>query len=289
MSDSDIHPTAIIDKGAQLGANVTIGAYSVIGAHVKMSDNVRIDSHVTISGHTSIGARTHIFPFASIGHQPQDLKFAGEITQLEIGTDNRIREHVTINPGTKGGGGITRIGNHGLFMVGAHIAHDCLLGDHVILANNVTLGGHVVIDDFAIIGGLSGIHQFCRIGTGSFVGGASAVAQDVIPYGSVLGNRAVLAGLNFVGLKRQQFERAHIHALHASYKMIFNAKQDPANHADSNQATFQERVQQAKAEYGGSPLVDKLVDFIEQGKGRGYCLPSSSRQATHMPEDNESE
>jgi len=276
---SDIHPTAIIDKGARLGADVTIGAYSVVGAHVQLGDNVRIDSHVTISGHTRIGDGTHIFPFASVGHPPQDLKFAGEITKLEIGTANRIREHVTINPGTKGGGGVTRIGNHGLFMVGAHIAHDCLLGDHVILANNATLGGHVVIDDFAIVGGLSGIHQFCRIGTCAFIGGASAVAGDVIPYGSVLGNRAVLAGLNLVGLKRQQFERAHIHDLHASYKMIFT----------NEEATFQERTQQAKAKYGGSPLADKLVDFIEQGKGRGYCLPVSSRQSTQAFGDNASE
>ena len=199
-----IHPTAIIEDGAQLGENVSIGAYSVIGPEVTLGDGVTLESHVVVGGVTSIGAGTHIFPFASIGLQPQDLKFQGEVSRLEIGSNNVIREHVTMNPGTEGGGLLTKVGNDCLFMVGAHVAHDCQVSDHVILVNSATLAGHVEVGEFAIVGGLSAVHQFVRIGKHAMIGGMSGVENDVIPYGTVTGNRAHLLGLNLVGLKRDR-------------------------------------------------------------------------------------
>ncbi len=265
----NIHPTAIIETGATLGKNVHIGPYSIIGAQVVLGDDVHIDAHVVVTGRTSIGARSHIFPFASIGHRPQDLKFAGEDTRLEIGEDNKIREYVTMNPGTQSGGGLTKVGSHCLFMIGSHVAHDCVLGDHLILANNATMAGHVSIGDYAILGGQIGIHQFCRIGAHAFLGFGSMVSEDVIPYGSVTGNRATLAGLNLVGLKRHGFERGHIDALRGAYKIIFGqARHQPL-------AT---RIEQAHEKYGGTDLVDNLIAFMQADKNRGYCVPPVEKE-----------
>ena len=208
-----IHPTAIVEAGATLGDDVSVGPFSVIGPEVELGAGAVVEAHVVIGGRTRIGPRTHIFPFASIGLKPQDLKYKGETSELVIGADNQIREHVTMNPGTEGGGLVTRVGNNCLFMVGAHVAHDCQVGNNVIMANNATLAGHVMVGDNAIIGGLSAVHQFVRIGRHAMVGGMSGVEQDVIPFGSVMGDRAHLQGLNLVGLKRHGFEREDIHTL----------------------------------------------------------------------------
>ncbi len=256
-----IHPTAIIEDGASLGDNVSVGAYSIIGKDVRLGDDIKIESHVVVMGNTSIGGRTQIFPFASIGHIPQDLKFDGENTCLEIGSDNCIREYVTMNPGTEAGGAVTKIGDHCLFMASAHVAHDCTVGNNVILANNATLGGHVEIGDFAILGGLAAIHQFCRVGNHAFLGGGSIVVEDVLPFCSVIGNRAVLAGLNLVGLKRHGFERQHIHALRRCYKALF---EDRRTH-------IAEKLPQLAALYPDNPLVKELIEFIKGGSGRGFC------------------
>jgi len=202
-----IHPTAIIAPGARLADDVAIGPYCVVGEHVSLGSGVSLLAHVVIEGRTTIGAGTRIFPFASIGFEPQDLKYRGEESSLEIGSNNTIREYVTMNPGTAGGGMVTRVGNNSLFMVGVHIAHDCQVGDGVVMANNATLAGHVVIEDHAILGGLSAVHQFCRIGRHAMVGGLSAVVRDVIPYGQATGDRARLSGVNIVGMQRSGFSR----------------------------------------------------------------------------------
>ncbi len=210
---ANIHPTAIVDPGASLGDQVTIGPYSCVGPEVTLGNNITLISHVVLAGRTLIGDGTRIFPFASLGHEPQDLKYKGEPSILEIGADNTIREYVTMNPGTEGGGMVTSVGDHCLFMVGAHVAHDCHIGNHVIMANNATIGGHVNIGDYAILGGLSAVQQRVRIGRHAMIGGMSGVEQDVIPYGSVMGDRAHLSGLNIIGLKRHGISRDDIHAL----------------------------------------------------------------------------
>lgn len=258
----DIHSTAIIHPNATLGKNVKIGAFSLVGAHVKLDDDVILHSHVVIEGNTHIGRATEIFPFAVIGHCPQDKKFSGELTKLQIGSDNKIREHVTMHPGTKGGGGITQIGNNGLFMVGAHVAHDCYIGDDVILANNATLAGHVIIGNGVIVGGLSAIHQFVRIGDFAFIGGMSGVEKDVIPYGIVKGERASLDGLNLVGLKRRNIDREHIHALRRVFKEIFS----------STNGTLIERTINLKGQYT-QPEACALIDFILADTSRSICIP----------------
>ena len=217
-----IHKSAIIDKKAKLGKNINIGPYSIIGPNVIIKNKVKIHSHVNICGHTSIDEDTEIFPFSSIGNIPQDLKYNGEKSKLIIGKKNTIREHVTMNPGTKGGNLVTKVGNNCLFMIGSHVAHDCIIGNDVIMANNATLAGHVKIDDFAIIGGLSAVHQFVRIGKHAMVGGMSGVENDVIPSGSVMGNRANLSGLNIIGLKRRGFNRKQIHDLRTAFRLIFS-------------------------------------------------------------------
>jgi UDP-N-acetylglucosamine acyltransferase len=199
----EIHPTAIVAGGARLAEDVVIGPYCVVGDNVVLGAGVRLLSHVVVDGRTSVGEGTRIFPFVSIGLEPQDLKYRGEASTLVIGRHNTIREHVTINPGTAGGGMVTRIGDHCLLMVGAHVAHDCQLGDHVIMANNATLAGHVVVEDYALLGGLSAVHQFVRIGRHAMIGGMSGVERDVIPYGQVMGDRARLTGLNIIGMQRR--------------------------------------------------------------------------------------
>ena len=201
----NVHPSAIVEDGAVLGKEVTVGPFCLVGSQVVLGDGVTLHGHVVLGGRTIVGPNSAIFPFASIGQRPQDLKYQGGESELIIGANTVIREHVTMNPGTVGGGLVTRTGANCLFMVGAHVAHDCLIGDNVILVNNATLGGHVAIGDFAIIGGMSAVHQFARIGAHAMVGGMSGVENDVIPYGSVTGNRAHLSGLNVIGLKRRNF------------------------------------------------------------------------------------
>ena len=254
-----IHPTAIINKGSKIDKNVEIGPFSIIGPNVEIGEGCIIKSHVVIEGFTSIGAGNIIFPFATIGQDPQDLKFRGEETRIIIGDNNRIREHVTIHPGTKDDNLITKIGSNCLFMVGAHIAHDCIVGNNVILANNATLAGHVKVGDFAIVGGLSAVHQFVRIGHNAMIGGMSGVEHDVIPYGLVMGKRASLAGLNIVGLKRKNFAREEIHALRAFYKELFES---------ASEANFKSKIADLKSKYPGKELIQNVINFLEAGSDR---------------------
>jgi len=259
---TNIHPTAIVDSNAEIGTDVKIGPYSVIGPDVKLAAGVEIMSHVVVAGRTSIGEATRVFPFTSLGHQPQDLKYGGEPSRLEIGARNVIREHVTMNPGTDGGGMLTRVGNDCLFMVGSHVAHDCMIGDHVILVNSATLGGHVSIDEWAIIGGLAAVHQFVRIGKHSMVGGKTGVEHDVIPYGTVMGNRARLEGLNLVGLKRRGFSRDLIHDIRKAYRMIFAVE-----------GTMAERLQDVIEDFSDNEPVMDIVSFIQSDSSRRICQP----------------
>src|SRR5579864_623697 len=260
-----IHPTAIVEPGACLAEDVVIGPYCVIGADVSLAAGVSLKSHVVIDGRTTIGAATRIFPFASIGFETQDLKYAGEPSSLEIGRNNTIREYVTVNPGTRGGGMVTRIGNHCLLMAGAHVAHDCQLGDHVILVNNATLGGHVVMEDYAILGGLSAVHQFVRIGRHAMIGGMSGVERDVIPYGLVMGDRARLTGVNIIGMQRRGFSREDIQGLRAAYQFLFSAD-----------GTLSDRVAEAADRFGGIRPVDEIVAFIRADTSRAICQPAAA-------------
>ncbi len=259
---TSIHPTAIVEPGARLGEGVSIGPFSVIGPEVEIGDGAVIHSHVVVTGRTRLGARVKVFPFASLGHAPQDLKFRGEESRLEIGDDTVVRENVTMNPGTEGGSMLTRVGARCLVMIGSHVAHDCLIGDNVILVNNVILGGHVQIADRAIIGGLSAVHQWVRIGEGAFVGGMSGVESDIIPYGTVIGNRARLGGLNLVGLRRANHPREDIHALRNAYKLLFRGD-DPLS----------ARIDRVAETFGGSPLVDRVIACIRAGGDRAICTP----------------
>lgn len=260
-----IHPSAIVDPAAKLGEGVDIGPFCVVGPDVTLGDGVRLVSHVAVDGRTSIGADTVIYPFASIGHRPQDLKFHGEPSELVIGARNQIREHVTMNPGTEGGGMITRVGDDGLFMMGSHVAHDCVVGDHVIMANNATLGGHVTLGDYVIIGGLSAVRQFVRIGSHAMIGGMSGVENDVIPFGLVMGDRARLAGLNLVGLERRGFKKDDIHALRAAYRMLFGPE-----------GTFAERVDGVGRDFGERALISDVLSFIRAKESRSLCQPRES-------------
>lgn len=260
---TDIHPTAIVEDGAVIGEGARIGPYSIVGPNVKLADGVILEAHVAVAGHTSIGSNSHIFPFASIGHKPQDLKYSGEVTRLEVGSNNQIREHVTMSPGTEGGGGVTTVGDNCLFMMGSHVGHDCQVGNHAILANNATLAGHVELDDFVILGGLSAVRQWSRIGTGAIVGGMTGVEFDVIPYGSVIGDRARLAGLNLVGLKRKGLPRDQIHALRAAYRALF----------ESDEGTLRSRAETLAAESSDQPLVKTVTDFILEKEDRRFCTP----------------
>lgn len=259
---SEIHPTAIVDDAAKIGKNVSIGPYSIVGPDVELGDGVELISHVVVAGHTSIDANTRIFPFASIGHQPQDQKYGGEASNLIIGCNNVIREYVTMNPGTEGGGMTTRVGNNCLFMVAAHIAHDCQIADNVILVNNATLAGHVSVDEWAIVGGLSAVHQFVRIGKHAMIGGKTGVTDDVIPYGSVIGNRACLSGLNIVGLKRRNFSREDIHNLRKAYRLIF-----------AEEGTLSERLQDVAELFPDNEPVQEIIDFITVDSSRAICQP----------------
>lgn len=257
-----IHSTAIIQPGAVLGVDVRIGPYCVVGPEVTLGDRVELTSHVVVSGNTSIGADTRIYPFASIGGEPQDLKFKGEHSRLLIGERCQIREYVTVHPGTEGGGMETRIGNDCLLMTSSHVAHDCQIGNHVVINAYVGIAGHCRIDDYVAFGGLCGVHQRVRIGEHAFIGAHSMIDADVIPYGMAVGNRARLAGLNLVGLKRRKFDREAIHTLRAAYRQIF-----------SSEGTLQERVEDAAQLFDGAPMVQKVVQFITSGSDRPLCLP----------------
>lgn len=259
----DIHPTAIVHKGARLGQNVSIGPYCTVDAGVHLADNVKLISHAAVSGNTTIGAGSTLYPFCSIGFPPQDQKYEGEMSELIIGAGNVIREHVTMNPGTSGGGMVTRIGDNGLFMAGSHVAHDCSVGNNVILANHATLAGHVSVGDFAIFGGLSAVQQFSRIGQHAMIGGMSGVENDVIPYGSVLGNRAYLGGLNIIGLKRRGFTREQIHGLRNAYRMLFAAE-----------GTLQERLEDVASLFKDHAEVMEIVGFIRSAN-RSICTPKT--------------
>ncbi len=259
---ANIHPSAVVDPGARLGAGVEIGPFCVVGPHVVLGDYVRLVSHVAVDGRTTIGEGTVVYPFASLGHAPQDLKYKGEPSELIIGRNNRIRENVTMNTGTEGGGMVTRVGDGGLFMVGVHIGHDCIVGNNVIFANNATLGGHVVVGDHAVLGGLSAVHQFVRIGAHAMIGGMSGVEADVIPYGLVKGDRAYLAGLNLVGLQRRGFARDEIHALRSAFKKLFEGEGDLASRAAA-----------VAEEAGEVSTVAEMLSFLGDRGSRALTLP----------------
>ncbi|HWE45573.1 MAG TPA: acyl-ACP--UDP-N-acetylglucosamine O-acyltransferase [Caulobacteraceae bacterium] len=259
---SNIHPTAIVHDGARLGDGVEIGPFSIVGPKVTLGDGVRLISHVVIDGLTEIGEGSTIYPFAVLGPAPQHLGHKGEDTRLVVGKNNIVREHVTMHTGTVGGGGLTSVGDNGLYMVGSHVAHDCLIGNHVVFANNATLGGHVKIGDFVFMGGLCAIHQHTRIGRYAFVGGCAAVPKDVIPFGSVWGNHAHLEGLNLVGLKRRGFSRDQIRNLRSAYRLLF-----------AEEGSFQERIDDTAATFAESSEVMEIVDFIRADAARPICLP----------------
>jgi UDP-N-acetylglucosamine acyltransferase len=261
-SGAVIHASAIVEPGAQLGAGVSIGPFCHVGAGVVLEDGVTLISHVSLAGTTIVGARTKIYPFASIGHPPQDLKYRGEPVRLTIGPDCLIREGVTMNPGTAGGGSETIIGPRCVFLANSHVAHDCKLGDDVILSNNVMLAGHCRIGDFAILGGGAAVHQFARIGAHAFIGGLAGVENDVIPFGIALGNRAALAGLNVVGLRRRGFGREAIKELHRLYRLLF-----------AGEATLKERVESLSAEFADQPEAMRILDFLREGGDRAVCTP----------------
>jgi UDP-N-acetylglucosamine acyltransferase len=262
-----IHPSAVVAPGARLAASTTVGPFCHVGAEVELGEGVELLSHVAVAGRTSIGEGTRVFPFASIGHQPQDLKYHGEDSRLVIGRRNVVREHVTMNPGTEGGGMVTRIGDGCLFMVGVHVAHDCQIGNSVIMANNATLAGHVMIGDCAVFGGLSAVHQFVRVGQYAMVGGVTGVERDVIPYGSVLGDRARLSGLNIIGMQRRGFSREEIQALRSAYQMLFQSEG-----AD----TFAERVEAVAKRFPDMRTVREVLDFIAVDSPRGLTQPKAN-------------
>ena len=258
-----IHSSSVIDQKAKISKNVKIGPFCYVGPDVELSEEVELISNVHIEGNTKIGKGTKIFPFASIGTQPQDLKFKNETNSLDIGEHNIIREYVTINPGTEGGGSKTLVGNNCLFMISSHIAHDCKIGNRVIIANNVPLGGHVIIEDSVVIGGNSAVQQFTRIGKMAMIGGMTGVLHDVIPYGLSTGNRNSLQGLNLIGLRRAKFENKDILGLSEAYKEIFATKNINENISKLN-GSFQE-----------NPLVKNVIDFITKDKKRSICTPFS--------------
>jgi UDP-N-acetylglucosamine acyltransferase len=253
-----IHPTALVDPAAELGCDVSIGPFCTVGPNVMLDDGVALVSHVVVDGHTRIGAGAILYPFCTVGLAPQDLKYRGEPTRCEIGAKTQVREHCTIHRGTATGRGVTSIGADCMLMAVAHVAHDCQLGHHVIVANNVVMGGHVSIADHAVIGGAAAIHQYVRIGRAAMIGGVSGVEGDVIPFGSVIGNRARLAGLNVIGLKRRGFEKAAINRLHQAFRVLFR-----------HEGVFAQRLAETRAKFGEDPLVAEVLAFIDGESHRG--------------------
>jgi UDP-N-acetylglucosamine acyltransferase len=260
-----IHNSSIIEKDSKIGKNVKIGPFCYVGPQVELENDVELFSNVHIEGKTKIGSGTKIFPFASIGTQPQDLKFNNEKNSLTIGTNNIIREYVTINPGTEGGGSKTIIGNNCLFMISSHIAHDCIIGNSVIIANNVPLGGHVTIEDSVVIGGNSAVQQFTRIGRLAMIGGMTGVLKDVIPFGLSIGNRNYLQGLNLIGLRRKKYENQKIIGLDKAYKEIFSSK------------NLHDNLSKINGEFKGNELVSEVIAFIEKDKRRPICSPLNEK------------
>jgi UDP-N-acetylglucosamine acyltransferase len=260
-----IHPTAIVAPGAMLAETAVIGPFCVVGQDVSLGPRVTLRSHVVVGGRTTIGEGSRLFPFASIGLEPQDLKYRGEDSELVIGRNNTIREYVTMNPGTEGGGMVTRVGDGCLFMVGAHVAHDCQIGDHVVMANNATLAGHVAVGDYAILGGLCAVHQYVRIGRHAMIGGMSGVERDVIPYGQVMGDRARLCGLNIIGMQRRGFSREDIQGLRNAYQFLFAAD-----------GTLTDRVAEIAERFGGLDPVDDVIEFIRADSSRAICQPKGA-------------
>ena len=258
-----IHNSSIIDRNAKISENVKIGPFCYIGPNVKLEKNVELVSNVHIEGNTSIGKGTKIFPFASIGTDPQDLKFKGEKNSLEIGENNIIREYVTINPGTAGDKLKTSIGDNCLFMISSHVAHDCIIGNNVIIANNVPLGGHVIIEDSVVIGGNSAVQQFTRIGRLAMIGGMTGVLKDVVPFGLSIGNRNYLQGLNLIGLRRQKYDNQKIIGLDKAFKKIFSSK------------NLHKNLSQINGEYKDNELVGEVIKFIEKDKKRPICSPEN--------------
>tara|TARA_B100000749_G_scaffold13340_1_gene10695 strand:+ start:348 stop:1130 length:783 start_codon:yes stop_codon:yes gene_type:complete len=258
-----IHNSSVIEKEAKIGRNVKVGPFCYVGSQVQISDGVELISNVHIEGNTKIGKGTKIFPFASIGTQPQDLKYKGESSSLEIGENNTIREYVTINPGTEGGGRKTIIGNNCLLMISSHIAHDCNIGNDVVIANNVPLGGHVTIEDSVVIGGNSAVQQFTRIGRLAMIGGMTGVLKDVIPFGLSFGNRNYLRGINLIGLKRKKYNNKAIMELDSAFKEIFSSK------------NLHENLSKINGEYKDNGLVKEVINFIAKDKKRPICTPLS--------------
>jgi UDP-N-acetylglucosamine acyltransferase len=257
-----VHPTAIVEDGARLGADVTVGAFSIVGRDVTLEDGVSLDAHVLVRGATTIGARTRVATMSVIGGEAQDLSYKGESTAVVIGPDCIIREHVTIHRGTVRGGGVTSIGANCFIMIGSHIAHDCAIGENVILTNQATLGGHTHVGDYAILGGMVAVLQRTRIGPHAFVGGMSGVTRDIIPFGISTGHIAHLAGINVIGMKRRGFDKATIHAVHLAYKQFFRPG-----------GTRAERLAAVTAEYGAIPAVATMLDFIREAGNRPLALP----------------
>ncbi|MBV9994280.1 MAG: acyl-ACP--UDP-N-acetylglucosamine O-acyltransferase [Caulobacteraceae bacterium] len=258
-----IHATAIIERGAELGEDVEVGPYCIVGPDVRLGARTRLRSHVVVEGHTEVGPDCQIYPFASLGAAPQHTAHRGEPTRLVIGPRSLIREQVTMHAGTAIGRGVTTVGADGLFLVGAHVAHDCVVGDNVIMINAATLGGHVTVSDFAYLGGLSAVAQYTRIGRHAFVGGMAGVNHDVIPFGSVWGNHAHMDGLNLVGLKRRGFSREQINALRAAYRLLF-----------AEEGTFQERVNDTAQAYADWPEVMEIIEFVRAEDGRSITMPA---------------
>lgn len=262
-----IHPTALVDPAARIDPSAEIGPWCQIGPHVDIGPKVRLMSHVVVDGHTRIADEAVLYPFCTVGLPPQDLKYQGEPTRCEIGPRTQLREHCSVHRGTVGGGGLTRVGADCLLMAVVHVAHDCDLGNGIVVANNVVMGGHVVIGDNAVIGGASALHQFVRIGRGAIVGGVSGVEADVIPFGSVVGNRARLAGLNLVGLKRRGFDRAAVHGLRAAFRLLFRGD-----------GVFAARLAETRERYGSQPLVAEMLGFIDQPSRRGLIRAAVADQ-----------
>jgi UDP-N-acetylglucosamine acyltransferase len=257
-----IHPMSVVEPGAKLGEGVRVGPFCTVGAQVTLADGVELVSHVAVAGITEIGARTRIYPFASIGHPPQDVKYRGEPSTLTIGSDCLIREGVTMNPGTAGGGMKTTIGNRCFFLANSHVGHDSQIGDEVIFSNNVMCAGHVKVGNFVIVAGGTGLHQFIRVGDHAFIGGGAGVMNDVIPFGTVRDNPAHLSGLNLIGLRRRGFSREQIHELRRAYRLLF-----------ADEGTLAERVEDVAGEFAAHPLIHEILDFIRAGGERAICVP----------------
>ena len=268
MAENSIHPSSIVSPKAKLGAGVKVGPFCMVGDDVDLGDGVELVSHAVIAGRTTIGARGKVFPFASIGHQPQDLKYHGEPSTLSIGSDCTFREGVTINPGTEGGGMSTSIGDRCVFLANSHVGHDCHIGNNVIFSNNALLAGHCTVGDFVILGGGAAVIQFARIGAHAFVGGMSGLDNDLIPYGMALGNRAYLSGLNIVGLKRRGFSNSDVHDMRRAYRALF-----------ANEGTLQERTDDVAQQFKDHAIVQEIVAFIRAPSKKALCSPVQGANA----------